>query len=58
MKKQYVSPKLSVHGRVEEITEAFGNSQVDDTAFIGNQQHPGSSFGLQGSQDGILVPVP
>jgi hypothetical protein len=56
MKKTYTSPQLFVHGRVEDITEAFGQSQVNDTAYIGSQQLPGSTFGLAGSQDGILVP--
>lgn len=57
-KKNYIKPELKELGTVERMTQAFGGQPVQDTAFIGNVAIPGSVLGLQGSQDGILVPVP
>ena len=51
MKKAYETPKVIVHGTVEEMTQAFGTSSAIDTIIYG-------SFAFQGtgSQDGIVVP--
>lgn len=52
MKKSYTTPKLTIHGTVDEITQAFGSSQTNDTIYFGN-----SIFGTHnGSQDGTIVP--
>lgn len=54
MKKRYSSPKLTVHGDVEKLTQAFGNSAVNDTIIYGSLAFPGNG----GSRDGIVVPKP
>ncbi len=33
MKKTYESPRLTVHGNVEQITNAIGESSAKDTIF-------------------------
>ncbi len=52
MKKVYSSPKLTVHGNVEEITQAFGTAAVNDTIQYGSISFPGNG----GSIDGVVVP--
>ncbi|HXG19020.1 MAG TPA: lasso peptide [Methylomirabilota bacterium] len=54
MKKTYETPKLIVHGTVEEITQAFGAATAADTIIYGSFSFPGNG----GSQDGIVVPKP
>jgi hypothetical protein len=56
MKKAYNAPKLTNHGNVEEITQAFGSSGAEDVVRVGNTSFPGQSFGLSGSQNGVIVP--
>ena len=52
MKKAYATPKLVLHGTIEEMTKAFGSSSSVDTIFIGQ-----SIYGYHtGSQDGVVVP--
>jgi hypothetical protein len=52
MKKSYNTPKLTIHGTMDEITQAFGNSPATDTIYIG-----GKPFGSStGSVDGDIVP--
>ena len=57
MKKAYTSPKLMVHGDVQEITQAFGPSTAGDVVFIGGSNVP-SDIGSTGSTDGIIMPTP
>jgi len=52
MKKAYETPKVIVHGTVEEMTRAFGTSSAADTIIYGSFSFPGNG----GSQDGIVVP--
>lgn len=54
MKKPYETPKLIVHGTVEGMTQAFGNSGAADTILYGTFSFPGNG----GSQDGVVVPKP
>lgn len=53
MKKAYKAPKLTIHGRVEEITQAFGSQAVNDTFTYNGKTFPGDG----GSTNGIVVPV-
>ena len=57
MKKAYTSPKLMVHGDVQEITQAFGSTTVGDVVFIGGSNVP-TDIGSTGSTDGIIMPTP
>jgi hypothetical protein len=52
MKKTYETPKVTVLGTIEEITQAFGSSSATDTIYYGSLTFPGNG----GSQDGIVVP--
>jgi hypothetical protein len=52
MKKTYETPKVTVLGAIEEITQAFGSSSATDTIYYGSLTFPGNG----GSQDGIVVP--
>ena len=54
MKKTYETPELTVHGTVEELTQAFGSASAQDTIIYGSFSFPGSG----GSQDGIVIPKP
>jgi hypothetical protein len=54
MKDTYETPKLTVHGTVNEMTQAFGASSAADTIIYGQFTFPGNG----GSQDGIVVPRP
>jgi hypothetical protein len=54
MKQSYETPKLIVHGTVEEMTQAFGGSDAQDTIIYGAFAFPGNG----GSTDGIVVPQP
>jgi hypothetical protein len=54
MKKQYNAPKMSTHGNVEAITQAFGASSANDTIFFNGQEF-GSAIG---SVDGDITPLP
>jgi hypothetical protein len=54
MKKTYETPELTVHGTVEDLTQALGSSSAADYVIIG-----GRSFGhplLDGSQDFVIKP--
>ena len=51
MKNTYETPKLIVHGTVEEMTQAFGMLPAD-TIIYGSFSFPGNG----GSQDGIVIP--
>ena len=53
MKNTYETPKLIVHGTVEEMTQHFGSSSASDVIYIGGYD---SIPGHGGSQDGIVVP--
>ena len=55
MKKTYNTPQITVHGSVEEITQAFGPSPQKDTVIIGGANVQGEISGT-GSVDGIIVP--
>lgn len=52
MKKSYESPELIIHGNVETITQAFGESSAEDTIEYNGRSFPGDG----GSQDGVVVP--
>jgi hypothetical protein len=52
VKKTYITPALTVHGDVAEITQAFGDANVNDTIYYANRGFPGDG----GSRDGIVVP--
>lgn len=43
MKKAYNAPKLTIHGSVEEITQAFGQTSTSDTVFFNGQPLVGFS---------------
>jgi len=51
MKNRYETPKVIMHGTIEEMTQAFGSASAADTIVYG-------SFAFQGtgSSDGIVVP--
>ena len=53
--KSYSAPQLTVHGNVEAITQAFGNSAKTDKVFIGGSNVTGP-IASHGSVDGIIVP--
>jgi hypothetical protein len=54
--KTYSTPKLTVHGNVEAITQAFGKSPVADRVFFGGSTV--TTIGPStGSVDGIIKPV-
>ncbi|WP_414565659.1 MULTISPECIES: lasso peptide [unclassified Anabaena] len=53
MKKQYNAPKMSTHGNVEAITQAFGASSATDTIFFNGEQFGAAT----GSVDGDITPV-
>jgi hypothetical protein len=53
VKKTYHAPKLIVHGTVEELTQAFGNSAAADTIYWPD----GTVYGYDdGSRDGVIFP--
>jgi len=47
MKKVYYTPKLTVHGNLEKITQAQGNPTFRDSVFFNGQQIGNA----QGSRD-------
>jgi hypothetical protein len=55
MKKNYSAPQITVHGSVEEITQAFGPSPQKDTVYIGGSNAQGP-ISATGSVDGVIVP--
>jgi hypothetical protein len=57
MKKAYIAPKLTVHGSVEDVTNAFGTPGGSDTVQYAGQTFPGSLFGASGSINGGVDPV-
>ncbi|MEM8808779.1 MAG: lasso peptide [Cyanobacteria bacterium P01_G01_bin.38] len=50
MKKSYISPKLSVHGSVEQLTQVIGTDATADVLIIS-----GEVLDTDGSQE-IIVP--
>ena len=59
MKKTYETPKMTVHGDIEKITNAFGDRNVNDTAFGPNNQVINNPAGFEtGSLDGVFEPRP
>ncbi|NJO62451.1 MAG: lasso peptide [Richelia sp. RM2_1_2] len=56
MKKAYNAPKLTTHGNIESITQAFGTSGAEDTVQFNGVTLAGSLFGASGSQDGVVIP--
>jgi hypothetical protein len=56
MKRTYETPKITVLGTIEEMTQAFGSSSATDTIYIGGTPLPYGGF--TGSRDGQVVPVP
>ena len=54
MKESYETPMLTVHGTVEEMTQAFGAAAAADTIIYGQFTFPGNG----GSVDGIVIPKP
>ncbi|MGG6296559.1 lasso peptide [Leptolyngbya sp. AN02str] len=54
MKKAYTAPKLTNHGNVESLTQAFGSSPAADVVYIGGSNVP-TNVGSTGSVDGIIV---
>ncbi|WP_157087551.1 lasso peptide [Anabaena sp. CA = ATCC 33047] len=56
MKKAYNAPQLTIHGSVENITNAFGTPGANDTFEVNGQNFPGALIGLSGSQDGVVIP--
>jgi len=52
MKEKYETPKVIVHGTIEEMTQAFGSASAADTIIYGSFSFSGSG----GSQDGIVIP--
>lgn len=57
MKMAYNSPKLMIHGDVQEITQAFGARTAGDFVFIGGSNIT-SPISALGSRDGIINPTP
>jgi hypothetical protein len=53
MKSKYETPKLIVHGTVEDMTQFFGASTATDTLYFGTQPFGSGGFG---STDGQIVP--
>ncbi|AFY46593.1 hypothetical protein Nos7524_0687 [Nostoc sp. PCC 7524] len=56
MKKAYAAPQLTVHGNVEDVTNAFGASGANDTIQFNGNTFPGSIIGASGSQNGTINP--
>jgi hypothetical protein len=56
MKKAYAAPQLTVHGNVEDVTNAFGASGANDTIQFNGQTFPGSIIGASGSINGTINP--
>ncbi|OCQ99482.1 hypothetical protein BCD64_10520 [Nostoc sp. MBR 210] len=58
MKKAYAAPQLTNYGSVQSVTSAFGRAGGRDTFLIGSNPTPvpGSTIGLSGSQNGVLIP--
>ena len=60
MKTNYTAPQLTVHGNIEEITQAFGQSSAQDTWYVGGSNLQGDSQSVgghsTGSIDAVLVP--
>ena len=54
MKQNYETPKLIVHGTVEEMTKAFAPSNARDTIYLGGPQAPATGIG---SQDAGVYPL-
>jgi hypothetical protein len=53
VKESYQTPKLAVHGTVEEITKAFGNDSATDTIYWPD----GRIYGYDdGSRDAVILP--
>jgi hypothetical protein len=52
MKRTYETPKITILGTIEEITQAFGSSSATDTIYFGGAAYGG----FTGSRDGIVVP--
>jgi hypothetical protein len=58
MKTAYNAPQLTVHGNVEEITQAFGSSPKQDSFYAGQSNAQGVPVGhATGSIDGVIVPL-
>ncbi|AFY45038.1 lasso peptide [Nostoc sp. PCC 7107] len=60
MKKAYEAPQITNYGRVQDVTNAFGDDGSADTFQVGNNptQFPGEILGLSGSAaNGIIIPV-
>jgi len=55
MKNTYETPKLTVHGTVEDMTQFFGSQSATDTLYIAGQPY---GNGYPGSQDGQIIPLP
>ncbi|MGB3239494.1 MAG: lasso peptide [Geitlerinemataceae cyanobacterium] len=55
MKNTYTTPQLTVHGNVEEITQAFGRSPAQDT-WVAGQSNVDQGGHSTGSIDGVIVP--
>ena len=55
MKDSYETPRLIVHGTLEEMTQFFGAATATDTLYIGTQVY---GTGYPGSRDGQIVPIP
>jgi hypothetical protein len=58
MKRTYETPKITILGTIEEITQAFGSSSAADALYIGGTPLPSppGGFGFTGSRDGQVVP--
>ncbi len=56
MKKPYIIPQLTMHGSIEDITQAYGGDGSSDTVEFNGETFPGSMFGASGSRDGVVVP--
>ncbi len=62
MKKQYISPVLTNHGNVQNITQLFGRTDKNDFLFFAGNSNPvgnpitGNPATGDGSIDGIIQP--
>ncbi|MDJ0798455.1 MAG: lasso peptide [Calothrix sp. MO_167.B12] len=56
MKKPYIIPQLTMHGSIEDITQAYGRSGASDTFEFNGKTFPGSVIGASGSRDGVVIP--
>jgi hypothetical protein len=54
MKNTYETPKLIVHGTVEDLTQFFGSQTATDTLYVAGQPY---GSGYPGSQDGQIIPL-